>query len=85
MNNVRDDPPKARTIAERKRDSRARKKALKAAGEAVVPVKVREGETADRLVEAGFLPEWSTEDPLEIAKAIAEALDKLLPVTRDAS
>jgi hypothetical protein len=75
------DRPKPRTDAERKRDSRA----LKAAGQALVPVRVKKGETADRLVEAGFLPEWSAEDPNEIAKAIAVALDKLLPVTRDES
>ena len=36
-------------------------------GETVLPVKIKNGETADRLVQAGFLEEWSTENPIEIA------------------
>lgn len=77
---VKDRPP-PKTEAERQRARRRRR----AVDEAVLAVTVKKGETADRLVEAGFLAEWSTEDPTEIAKAIAKALEKLLPVTRDQS
>ena len=75
------DRPKPRTDAERSRDRRKRK----AAGEAILRLKVKKGETADRLVKAGFLRQWDSEDPVQIANAIGVALEKLLGVTRDAS
>lgn len=73
--------PLARSAAERQRNRRARK----ALGKCVLPLTINLGDIADKLVDAGFLPEWSAEDAEAIANALARALERsdLLRVTRD--
>lgn len=71
-----------KSAAERQRESRARNKC----GKKFLALELDLGETADKLVEAGFLEGWSAEDPKAIAAALAAALDRIevWPVTRDA-
>ncbi len=73
--------PMARSAAERQRSRRARK----ALGKCVLPLTINLGDIADKLVDAGLLAEWSAEDAVAIADALAQALERLevLSVTRD--
>jgi len=67
------------TSAQRMRAKRERDAAKKAQEDSERSVL---GEIADRLVDAKRLPEWDSEDPKAIKKAVLEALEKLSLVTR---
>lgn len=70
----------SRTAAsERQRRRRARQ----AAGVAVLKIEVPLFETADALVQAGYLAEWDADDPAAIRAALETMVRYLSGVTRD--